>query len=146
MTPANPMRRCTGVAAAPGLGMGEAHYLGGRVEVQQRRILVEEVEEELKRFEQAAKLAEALRNIAQYYNFAPDPRVMAWVQLLSVAAVIYGPRIVMVAQHSKAQRAQQSRGAVPPNMSVVTPAPPPKNSVPGAFDAPPPPAGVYKFQ
>ena len=96
--------------------------------------------------DEAAKLAEALRNIAQYYNFAPDPRVMAWVQLLSVAAVIYGPRIVMAAQRSKAQRAQQSRGAVPPNMSVVTPAPPPKNSVPGAFDAPPPPAGVYKFQ
>jgi phosphoenolpyruvate-protein phosphotransferase (PTS system enzyme I) len=53
MTLASPMRRCAGVAAAPGLGVGEAHYLGGRVEVQQRRILVEEIEAELLRFSEA---------------------------------------------------------------------------------------------
>jgi phosphotransferase system enzyme I (PtsI) len=52
------MRRCTGVPAAPGLGIGEAHYLGGRVEVQHRRILVEEIEEELQRFQQALERAD----------------------------------------------------------------------------------------
>jgi phosphotransferase system enzyme I (PtsI) len=47
------MHKFVGVAAAPGIGVGVAHYLGGRVEVQERRILPAEVDAELERFAQA---------------------------------------------------------------------------------------------
>jgi phosphoenolpyruvate-protein phosphotransferase (PTS system enzyme I) len=53
------MRRCAGVAAAPGIGIGVTHYLGGRIEVQQRQLFEEEIEPELKRFEEALKRADA---------------------------------------------------------------------------------------
>ena len=52
------MRRCAGVGASPGLGVGVAHYLGGRVEVQQRHIPAGEVENELRRFEEALARAD----------------------------------------------------------------------------------------
>jgi phosphoenolpyruvate-protein phosphotransferase (PTS system enzyme I) len=52
------MRSCAGVGASPGIGVGIAHYLGGRVEVQQRRILPGEVEAEVRRFEEALARAD----------------------------------------------------------------------------------------
>lgn len=97
--------------------------------------------------DEATKLAEALRNLMQYYSITPDPRVMAWLQLIGVAAVIYGPRAVLMSQRARAARAQRERGAVPPSMSVVNPTEAPQaNRVPGAFESPPPPPGVFKFQ
>jgi phosphoenolpyruvate-protein phosphotransferase (PTS system enzyme I) len=59
------MRRCTGVGASPGIGVGIAHYLGGRVEVQQRRIPASEVENEVRRFEQALARADQQLGIVQ---------------------------------------------------------------------------------
>ena len=53
------MRRCAGVGASPGIGVGVAHYLGGRVEVHQRRILPQDVETEVRRFEEALARADA---------------------------------------------------------------------------------------
>jgi len=37
------MLRLAGVGASPGIAMGVAHFLGGRVEVQERRIFTDEV-------------------------------------------------------------------------------------------------------
>ena len=73
MTPASPMRRCAGVAAAPGLGKGEAHYLGGRVEVTQRHIPAEDVDNELKRFEEALVRADAQLARIQDQMAASEP-------------------------------------------------------------------------
>jgi phosphoenolpyruvate-protein phosphotransferase (PTS system enzyme I) len=67
------MRRCPGVAAAPGLGVGVAHYLGGRVEVQQRHIPAEEIEHELARFEQALQRADGQLAVIQEAVAAQDP-------------------------------------------------------------------------
>ena len=47
------MIRLAGVGASPGIAMGVAHFLGGRVEVQERRIFTDEVDQELRRFEDA---------------------------------------------------------------------------------------------
>jgi phosphotransferase system enzyme I (PtsI) len=53
------MRRFIGVAAAPGIGIGVTHFLGGRVEVHHRHLLPPEIEPELRRFEQALVRADA---------------------------------------------------------------------------------------
>jgi phosphotransferase system enzyme I (PtsI) len=47
------MFKLTGVAASPGIALGVAHYIGGRVEVHERRILKTDVDAEIKRFEEA---------------------------------------------------------------------------------------------
>jgi phosphoenolpyruvate-protein phosphotransferase (PTS system enzyme I) len=61
------------VGAAPGLGVGVAHYLGGRVEVQQRHIVPDEVEPELTRFEQALVRADGQLAAIQEQIAASDP-------------------------------------------------------------------------
>ena len=60
------MIRLAGVGASPGIAMGVAHFLGGRVEVQERRIFADEVDQELRRFEDALARSDAqLRRIQQ---------------------------------------------------------------------------------
>jgi phosphotransferase system enzyme I (PtsI) len=60
------MIRLAGVGASPGIAMGVAHFLGGRVEVQERRIFADEVDQELRRFEDALTRSDAqLRRIQQ---------------------------------------------------------------------------------
>jgi phosphotransferase system enzyme I (PtsI) len=60
------MLRLAGVGASPGIAMGVAHFLGGRVEVQERRIFADEVGNELRRFEDAITRSDAqLRRIQQ---------------------------------------------------------------------------------
>jgi len=60
------MIRLAGVGASPGIAMGVSHFLGGRVEVEERRIFTDEVEQELKRFEEALTRSDAqLRRIQQ---------------------------------------------------------------------------------
>jgi phosphoenolpyruvate-protein phosphotransferase (PTS system enzyme I) len=53
------MHKLKGVPGAPGIAMGPAHFLGGRVEVHERRILGHEVDAEIKRFEEALARADA---------------------------------------------------------------------------------------
>ncbi len=60
------MIRLAGVGASPGIAMGVAHFLGGRIEVQERRIFTDEVEQELRRFDDALARSDAqLRRIQQ---------------------------------------------------------------------------------
>ena len=67
------MRKCSGVAASPGIGVGLAHYLGGRVEVQQRRITAGELETELGRFDEAVKRADSQLAKVQDQIASKDP-------------------------------------------------------------------------
>jgi phosphotransferase system enzyme I (PtsI) len=60
------MLRLAGVGASPGIAMGVAHFLGGRVEVQERRIFTDEVANEVRRFEDAIGRSDTqLRRIQQ---------------------------------------------------------------------------------
>lgn len=54
--------------------------------------------------DESKKLAVAARDVMQYYNFMPDPKVMAWVELLGVSAVIYIPRILLIKAEHDAHR------------------------------------------
>jgi phosphotransferase system enzyme I (PtsI) len=47
------MLKLAGVGASPGIAVGMAHFLGGPVEVQERRIFPEEVDTEIERYAQA---------------------------------------------------------------------------------------------
>ncbi len=53
------MHRLVGVAAAPGIAVGVAHFLGGRVEVHECHVAPQQVEHELRRFDEALKKSDA---------------------------------------------------------------------------------------
>jgi phosphotransferase system enzyme I (PtsI) len=53
------MLRLAGVGASPGIAVGMAHFLGGPVEVQERRVFPEEVAGEVERFTQALARSDA---------------------------------------------------------------------------------------
>lgn len=60
------MLKLVGVPASPGIAVGAAHFLGGRVDVHERRIFPEEVPAELARFEDArARADEQLRHVQE---------------------------------------------------------------------------------
>jgi phosphotransferase system enzyme I (PtsI) len=64
------MERLIGVGASPGIAIGVAHVLSSRVEIHERRIAVDQVEAEIRRFEQAlgetdAQLARIQAQIAE---------------------------------------------------------------------------------
>ncbi len=53
------MRKLMGVSASPGIAMGVAHFLGGRVQVHERRIVPHQVEAEQRRFADALVRSDA---------------------------------------------------------------------------------------
>jgi phosphotransferase system enzyme I (PtsI) len=53
------MLKLAGVGASPGIAVGVAHFLGGPVEVQERRVFPEEVAGEVERFTQALARSDA---------------------------------------------------------------------------------------
>jgi hypothetical protein len=59
---------------------------------------------------EAKGLATAVSNLAAQYDMVLDPRTVAWINLLGVAASIYGPRILMIkaAQSMARQQAEQA--------------------------------------
>jgi phosphotransferase system enzyme I (PtsI) len=64
------MEKLVGVSASPGIAIGVAHVLGSRVEVHERRIAIDAVESELRRFEAAldrtdAQLAKIQEQVAE---------------------------------------------------------------------------------
>ena len=99
--------------------------------------------------DEAMKLAAALKNLSQFYNITPNPQVMAWLQLVGVATAVYGPRVaVTIAMRKQAMansRANMQRSNDTANSAPI-PQPAAGSKVPGAFEAPPPMQGVYKFQ
>lgn len=59
------MVRLTGVGASPGIAIGTAHFMGDRVDVNERRVFPEEVEGELKRFADALSRSDAQLQVIQ---------------------------------------------------------------------------------
>lgn len=95
---------------------------------------------------EAQQLAAALRNLSQYYNVVPNPKIMAWFQLLAVCAAVYGPRVAMMAMQAKRAREDKARGFAPMGNPAANGAtnPQPQNRDPQP--GPVPMQGVYKFQ
>lgn len=57
------------------------------------------------------ELAKAITNVQSHYPVAVNPKFAAWAHLVSVAGIIYGPRVATAFKASKKDRAQKSREA-----------------------------------
>lgn len=91
--------------------------------------------------DEAKNLAKAVQNLMKHYSINVSPKTVALMQLAGVAAAVYAPRAIMIANR-KGKEAQHKKQAQNP-MSGFTPSPDP---VPGAFDQPPPPQGTMTYQ
>lgn len=58
--------------------------------------------------DESKKLSQSIRNVLVHYDLTPNPAVMAWVQLLAVSGVIYGPRIMYLVALEKERKARSS--------------------------------------
>jgi len=62
---------------------------------------------------ESAELASAFANFAREFDFEPNPKVMAAIELIGVAGFIYVPRVVRISarvKQAKARRAQTING------------------------------------
>lgn len=50
--------------------------------------------------DEAKKLSDAIKNVAQYYDFLMDPKKLAIAQLCFCAGGIYGPRMISIVKNS----------------------------------------------
>lgn len=58
---------------------------------------------------EAEALGEAVKEVADLYEFEPDPKVVAWAGLIGVATSIYAPR-VMAYKMRKAEERKERQG------------------------------------
>src|SRR4051794_22197260 len=103
------MLKLCGVGASPGIAVGVAHFLGGPVEVQERRVFPEEIPGELERFAQALERSDAqMRRIQQQiaaqegggheYSILEAPRLM-----LSDVHLVEATRRIIRDEHVSAE-------------------------------------------
>lgn len=89
--------------------------------------------------DEAKNLAKAIQNIMKHYSINVSPKTIAMMQFMGVAAAIYAPRAIMIANrkgHEAQHKKQQNANA---GFSPASP-------MPGAFDQPPPPQGTMNYQ
>ncbi len=71
-------------------------------------------------------LAESLAELSSHYNFAPDPKVMAWVAMFGALGTVYGPRIAAMTVRKKTEpqngEAPNNDGASPNGFTLEVPA------------------------
>ena len=103
------MIKLVGVGASPGIAVGVAHFLGGPVEVQERRVFAEEVDAELERFEQAlaksdAQLARIQEQIAQQEGDGQEYRILeAHRLMMSDVHLVEETRRIIREEHVSAE-------------------------------------------
>lgn len=57
--------------------------------------------------QEALTLAKAGQDVAQYHSFEIDPKYLAYGSLIFACASIYVPRVIMLGQQMRLQKAQQ---------------------------------------
>lgn len=81
---------------------------------------------------EAVMLATALSDVAKEFDFAPNGKAVAVVQLLGTVAILYLPRIAMVKQKAaQSQRAARDRAAATTAEVVPPETPGNTNGIPG---------------
>lgn len=56
---------------------------------------------------EAASLANAVGNVMTEFDITPDPKIQAVLGLVTVSGMIYGPRIYMIRERRKEERANE---------------------------------------
>lgn len=69
---------------------------------------------------EAHVLAEGIENVLQFYDFVPDPKLMAWVNLTSSASLIYGTRMKAYANRLKAERRKRLEASPSPATATAS--------------------------
>lgn len=71
---------------------------------------------------EAKSLAKALKNVLAFHSISMSPQSLAYLQLAGCAAIIYGPKIMLVNAKSKMRREQARQAAQQRNQpSIVVP-------------------------
>jgi len=93
---------------------------------------------------EAADLALAMAEVAEFYPLDVAPEVYAWVNLFMIAIPIYGSRVFLVAQRRRDERANRARPVNEPPAIVPAPAEPasPRATMNGSA----PPVGFPDFK
>lgn len=67
--------------------------------------------DQLKLTEQESKtLAKAIQDVNQHYNVGIDPKVMAWVGLVTTCVAIYAPRLAMYKMSNTFKKDKKAQG------------------------------------
>lgn len=61
--------------------------------------------------QEAHLLADAAADVAKHYDFLPDPRTQAWLNLAMVAGAIYGPRVWAISARKPGVAMRAASGA-----------------------------------
>lgn len=59
--------------------------------------------------DEAKKLAQAIKGVLKYHQIPVSPQMLAYIQLLGVSGVVYGPRIGLTLMAGKAKKEQAKK-------------------------------------
>lgn len=71
---------------------------------------------------EAALLGDKLADVCEEYSLVASRKAMLWIDLISVAAIVYGPRVAMMTR--KPKRPPPAGGGPGPGGSVIDMPPP----------------------
>lgn len=57
--------------------------------------------------DEAQGMAKAIAEVARHYPTKVDPKTLAWVNLIMALMVVYGPRIYLIRERHKSERAER---------------------------------------
>lgn len=60
---------------------------------------------------EAKAMADAIAEVARYYPMTIDPKTLAWINLASCSAMIYGPRIYLISARKKEEAKERENEA-----------------------------------
>jgi hypothetical protein len=73
--------------------------------------------------DEAKQLAAAIAEVQKHYPMTISPEAMAWTNLGMACAMVYGPRLYLVRNRQKEEKAQRARN-VSPDPTTGTPGSP----------------------
>lgn len=59
--------------------------------------------------QESALLAQAIKNVQDFYEIEASAEVMLWVNTIGICGAIYGPRVVAMYARKKSQRKKEAK-------------------------------------
>jgi len=83
---------------------------------------------------EAKQLSIGIANVGRHYDMKINEKAVDWIFLIQTMAVVYGPRLAVLSQKSRENRAAR-QGQRPTRQASSQPQPPPKNDAGGTHFA-----------